>query len=115
MIVQATTMAQHERARHFRLAPAALGEAQCDRRARHETAEDAREEKPVFIPKHFDQQIAQEIQPGDQHDHQPDFVGIDDVYGRRPKGLIRKKWQNDHADHGKFKRRFDIAELDAPC
>jgi len=31
----------------------------------------------------LDQQVAREVEPGDQHGHQPDLVGIDDVARRR--------------------------------
>ncbi len=67
----------------------------------------------MFAAEHFNQHVAEEIKPGDEHDHQPDFVRIDDVNGRRAEGLIGQERQNDHADHGKLQCRFNVGEFDA--
>jgi len=105
---------QDKRGRHGRLLTAALRKTQGDGRARHETAEDTGKKKAVFIAEDFHQQITQKIQPLDQHHHQPDFVGIDHVQRRRPEILIGKQRQNNHADDGKLKRRFDVREFHPP-
>ena len=70
-------------------------------------------DEPVLVPKHFDQHIAEEIQPRDQDDHQPDLVRIDDIERRRAKHLIGQERQNDHADHGELQGRLHVRELDA--
>ena len=59
------------------------------------------------------QQIAREVEPGDQHHHQPDLVGIDDIEWWRPEVLTGYEWQDDDADDRELEGCLDVRALDA--
>ena len=92
---------------------ASLREAERHGGARDEPAEQAREPDPVLGPDDLHQQVAREVQPRDQHDHQPDLVWVDHVERRGPEGPIRNERQDDDADDRELQRGLDVGGLDA--
>ena len=95
------------------LRAAALREAEAHRRARDEAAEQARDPDAVLGAEQLHQQVAREVQPRDQHHHQPDLVRVHHVEGRRPEVLVRNEGQDDDAHDRELERRLDVRRLDA--
>ncbi|MCZ7563877.1 MAG: hypothetical protein M5U08_08740 [Burkholderiales bacterium] len=93
-----------------RLAPVPRVQQGC-RGARHESAEDAEREGALPRPDQLQCDVAGEAQARDQHDHQPDPVGVERRVRAVP--LVGQDGQHDERQRRELQHRHQVAPLEA--
>ena len=86
------------------------GKRQGGGRARSEPSEKAGQSNSLPGAENFDESITDQIDPGDEDDHEPDFAGIENV--ERTECAVGEDRKNDDRDDAEFKRRDDVARVD---
>lgn len=98
-------------AHEFRVALALPGVAHGRRGARNQAAEYAAEDRTGPHADDTVRDVSTEADGDDQHHHQPDLEGTQDVV--RPVGLVRQQRQDDHGDQHELENRADVGRSEA--